>query len=97
MHEFDCFFLKPNNFSLKMHFLDTREAIEVVKNYLDDDKKGMSCSCITVYDNSKNVNDDNYKIYDKNNDNNNNSIPFLKILKSTMIKKKMMITAKKEV
>ena len=71
-----------------MYFSDTREAIEVVKNYLDDDKKGMSCSCIIVYDNSKNVKNNICKIYNNDSDNNNNSIRSLKILKSTMIKKK---------
>ena len=38
-----------------MYFSDTIEAIEAVKSYLDDDKNGMSCSCIIVYDNSKNT------------------------------------------
>ena len=80
-----------------MYFSDTIEAIEAVKNYLDDDKNGMSCSCIIVYDNSKNVNNNNCKIYNNNNNNNNNnSIRSLKILKSTMINKKMTITTKKK-
>ena len=81
-----------------MYFSDTIEAIEVVKNYLDDDKKGMSSSCIIVYDNSKNDNNNNFKIYNNNNndnDNNNNSIHSLKILKSTIIEKKMITTKNK--
>ena len=73
----------------QLYFSDTIEIIEVVKNYLDDAKKGMSCSCIIVYDNSKNDNNNNYKIY------NNDSIHSLKILKSTMIKEKMITTKKK--
>ena len=56
-------------FLFKLYFADVREAIEVLKNYLGDDKRGMSFSCIIIYDNRKNDNNNNCKIYNNNNGN----------------------------
>ena len=73
MDESDWFFPATEQLFFQLYFSDTIEAIGVVKNYLDDDKNGMSCSCIIVYDNSKNDNNNNFKIYNNNNNNNDNN------------------------
>ena len=49
-----------------MYFADIREAIEISKNYLGHDKKGILCIYIIFNKNSKNSN------HNDNNNNNNN-------------------------
>ena len=67
MGELVYLFLKPDN-SFKLYFADVRGAIEVPKNYLGDDKKGVSHGCIIIYHKNNNHDDNN----DNNNNNNNN-------------------------
>ena len=50
---FGCLFLKPDNF-VKLFVTGVKEAIEVLKNYLGNERKGMSYSYIIIYRNSKN-------------------------------------------
>ena len=50
----------------KLYFADVREAIEVLNNYLGDDKKGMFYRCIVIYYNSKIDNNNNCKISNSN-------------------------------
>ena len=64
--EFVSFFLNLT-IPFKLYFADVGEAIEVLKNYLGDDKKGMSYSSIIIYDNSKIDNNNNCKINNSNN------------------------------
>ena len=65
--EFACLVLNLT-IPFKLYDADAIEAIEILKNYLGEDKKGMSYSCIIVFDKSKTDNNNNF-----NNNNNNNN------------------------
>ena len=73
MEEFVCLLLNLT-IPFKLYFADDREAIEVLKNYIGDDKKGMPYSGIIIYNNSKIDNNNNCKI------NNSNNIDIIMIL-----------------